>query len=531
MARGAIGFAVACLFAAARAEQLVANNQGLLLDAEGRVRIFHGVNAVEKEAPYLPTTGEFNTENSLTEEDAQRLQSWGFNMVRLGVMWPAVMPSPNEVNTTYLSEVQELVSMLSTFGISSLLDMHQDILSPYLCGEGMPDWVFDKALSAVGFNRSSSQAFPAPLRVDIPDGDDGYPDVSACQANPFFNYYFSFESEAAWHGLYSSSELWELMADHWEAVATHLKGTPGLLGYELINEPWSSRGDGDSWRVFSDSHTLLPLYQRVHDRIRSVDDDTLIFFEPLVLDGYISALKPTDFPVGGPAGEAYANRSVFSYHSYCPSNDDGSPAYMPLCHAVIIPEIWAGVKKNLGLLQTGGFLTEFGAVGDDEDSLTLLRLQTGHADRLFQGWSYWTYKSFDDITTQNSASESFFDASGDLQQEKAKALSRTYAPAIAGHPQRMYFSPDTAEFELSFAVDSKVSSVVSQIFLQTDFYYKDGYTVRALPARSVSWRVSGQGDGWVLLEVEHSSDLTDGTQVTVTISPCSSASGVVQNSA
>lgn len=66
----------------------------LLLDALGRTLVFHGVNAVEKEAPFLPTSGAFNTRNSLTPEDAAMLQGWGMNVVRLGVMWPAVTPAP-----------------------------------------------------------------------------------------------------------------------------------------------------------------------------------------------------------------------------------------------------------------------------------------------------------------------------------------------------------------------------------------------------------------------------------------------------
>lgn len=73
-----------------------------------------------------------------------------------------------------------------------------------------------------------------------------------------------------------------------------------------------------------------------------------------MLNGYVSAFKPTDFPKGGPFGQAYANRSVFSYHAYCPSNDDGSPAYMSLCHTVIIPEIWAGYQSRRRTLQDWG---------------------------------------------------------------------------------------------------------------------------------------------------------------------------------
>ena len=77
-----------------------------------------------------------------------------------------------------------------------------------------------------------------------------------------------------------------MMGDHWAAVASALAGTSGLLGYEMINEPWPSRGADDSWRALSDTHTLLPLYEALHARVRAVDDETPFFFEPLVIESY-----------------------------------------------------------------------------------------------------------------------------------------------------------------------------------------------------------------------------------------------------
>uniref|UniRef100_A0A7S2WLA4 Glycoside hydrolase family 5 C-terminal domain-containing protein n=1 Tax=Rhizochromulina marina TaxID=1034831 RepID=A0A7S2WLA4_9STRA len=138
-----------------------------------------------------------------------------------------------------------------------------------------------------------------------------------------------------------------------------------------------------------------------------------------------------------------------------------------------------------------------------------------------QGWSYWTYKSFDDITTQNSATETFFDEKGDLQQAKVKALARTYAPTIAGKPDHMHFSPESGEFDLTYTVHRTVSSLTSQVFLQTDLYYPNGFSVRTLPARQVKWQVNSQGEGWILLDVVHDSDLTEGTQISVAIAPSS----------
>jgi len=495
----------------------------LIVDGYGRVRLFHGVNAVEKEAPYLPVRQEFNTANSLSETDAQMLQSWGFNMVRLGVMWPAVMPEQGVVNTTYLDSVVEMVRMLDTYGIASLIDLHQDVLSPYLCGEGMPDWVFERALELVGFNTSQSPAFPAPLPYDIPtDEATGKPDLDACQNHSFFTYYMSFESEAVWHALYSQPEIWEMMADHWAAVAEHLRGEPGVLGYEMLNEPWSSRGFNDSWHVLSDSHTVLPLYQTLHDRIRSIDQDTLFFFEPLVLESYESVVhRYSDFPQGGPGGIDYANRSVFAYHSYCASAPDGAPSPMPLCR-LLVRSAWTGVSTDLANLGVGGFLTEFGAVGEDTDSLELIRLQTEGADKLFQGWSYWTYKSFDDITTQNAATETFFHEDGTLQTAKIKALARSYAPIIAGTPVAMSFDSATSDFSLEYTVDAAVTNSTSEVFLHTGFYYPQGYQVSLTPETGVSWQATSVAGNWTTISVTHdTSSLSTGQSVTVSVTAAS----------
>ena len=62
------------------------------IDQYKRERIFHGVNAVYKIAPWIPTSNKFDPLNSLSVEDADILVSWGFNVVRLGVMWPGLEP-------------------------------------------------------------------------------------------------------------------------------------------------------------------------------------------------------------------------------------------------------------------------------------------------------------------------------------------------------------------------------------------------------------------------------------------------------
>ena len=71
---------------------------GHFVDDHGRVRIFHGVNAVLKAYPWLPQTETFTAEDSLDAKTLDLLQEWGFNVLRLGVMWPGVEPEPEKLD-------------------------------------------------------------------------------------------------------------------------------------------------------------------------------------------------------------------------------------------------------------------------------------------------------------------------------------------------------------------------------------------------------------------------------------------------
>jgi len=90
--------------------------------------------------------------------------------------------------------------------------MHQDILSPWLCGEGLPDWTTFLGLGLAGFNLTDpATAFPAPLPFDdVPPGPGGSPPLTAdCLQHGFFLYYASFASEALWHSVYAEPEMWD----------------------------------------------------------------------------------------------------------------------------------------------------------------------------------------------------------------------------------------------------------------------------------------------------------------------------------
>jgi len=69
-----------------------------------------------------------------------QLVKWGFNLVRLGVMWEAVERQPGVYDQVYLDKVDKLITKLGEKGIYTMVDAHQDVLAREVCGEGMPNF-------------------------------------------------------------------------------------------------------------------------------------------------------------------------------------------------------------------------------------------------------------------------------------------------------------------------------------------------------------------------------------------------------
>lgn len=141
------------------------------------------------------TNGPFDANNSLVEADYALLERLGFNMLRLGTMWPGVMPTAGGgANVSYLAALQSIASDAAAHGIYSLLDMHQDLLSPFFCGEGAPDWAVHPAGGVATF----------PLPVAFPYKGKPHPSPSECAKRQFGEYYMSAAVGKAFQQLYDN---------------------------------------------------------------------------------------------------------------------------------------------------------------------------------------------------------------------------------------------------------------------------------------------------------------------------------------
>ncbi|XP_065910588.1 endoglycoceramidase-like isoform X2 [Dysidea avara] len=455
----------------------VNNSTKQMIDPSGRSRLFHGVNVVYKVFPYHPKLNMFDPFDSLSHEDMQLLQDSGLNVVRLYVAWPGVEPTRGEYNMTYLQVIEDIVNNLGKLGIYTILDCHQDLWSPKFCGEGAPDFAAlytDRTIKPLPFPEPypSLHAYPV-------DNTTGYPSREDCSKHSFFQYYFCDAEGKTWQSLYDNEQhVQEYFALFWQQIAKKFSLNPYVLGYELVNEPWA----GDVYRHpdqlephIADKVNLSPMYTRLHQAIREVDNSHVPF------NGFANTGLTE-----GPGGSLYNDRQVLAYHLYCVLLDkNGEPFNARLCQGL--------EKETLKIREEDGkklgvatFMTEWGAYDDTpphSKELSDGEHITGLADDLLQSWIYWQFKGYHDITTQSSVAEGLWFSNGTLNNDKLKMLSRTYAQAVAGVYDGQSFNPLNSDFALGYYADINIDQP-TVIYLNEKFYYPNGYRVTMTPARS-----------------------------------------------
>jgi endoglycosylceramidase len=158
-------------------------------------------------------------------------------------------------------------------------------------------------------------------------------------------------------------------------------------------------------------------------------------------------------------------------------------SFLDLLDDLLMQDFVAGYKKVGG----GGFLTEYGASYDDPAAIQQIDEMCNDADSFLQSWAWWQFKDFNDITTASEGPlESFYDADGQLQMPKVKALSRTYAYAISGLPTAMSFDTKSANFTLQYSPNPSISQP-TLIYLNQQWYYPNGFYVAITPS-TVTWK-------------------------------------------
>lgn len=484
------------------------------VDPARRAVLLRGVNAVVKGPPWVPVSGEFSRDLSMTDRDFEIMQSLGLNLLRLGVMWPGVEPKRGEYNETYLDLVEDITHRAANYGVYTLLDMHQDVLSEEFCGEGIPRW-------AVRTQSKGRHAFPAPLLSPFTEKDEnGFPTRQDCAKLSWPHFYATHAAGEAFEALWKNHDgLTQSWAEMWAHVAERFRGQSQVVGLELMNEPFP----GDVFRhptelipggIFSgDRRNMQPAYDRIAAAVARVDPTRLIFFAGMTWDDFGPGFKHP------PGGSERAGHSVLAYHYYSP----------PQLRADTPEKAKVHLRMNMRAAQklgTAAFLTETcdpicTSVSPDGPFENV----AAAADAFFQSYASWEWKPFcreSDASLKSASRWAEYGAcitgygpawSNDNGPPGLPRYARTFPHAIAGTPISMSYSPEAADrrFELKYKMDIHIPEPTA-IFASPHNYPPGRLSVEVDPAAAASVELA---EPFVL--VRPRAGLLQGQHVTVTV--------------
>jgi len=178
------------------------------VDPQGRHFILHGINLVNKD-PAVRYLGDEGPELFAAMVD------WGFNCIRLGVIWDGLEPEPGVYDEDYLQGIDQRIAWARKEGLYVFLDMHQDLYS--VCfSDGAPEW--------------------ATLTGNLP-----HVDVGGVWSDAYFT---SPAVQSALDHFWDNAPapdgigLQDHYARAWQNLARRYATEPTVIGYDLMNEPF-----------------------------------------------------------------------------------------------------------------------------------------------------------------------------------------------------------------------------------------------------------------------------------------------------
>ncbi|KAG0200821.1 hypothetical protein BGX28_006207 [Mortierella sp. GBA30] len=449
------------------------------VDAQGRSRFFHGTNMVKKSFPYHMDVNNFVPSWSIVDKDIELMKSLNINSIRLGVHWAGVEPVRGQYNQTYLDVTYGIIKKLQDNGIYTLVDQHQDVLAPQLCGHGVPLWFVKPGWV------DAAHMMPYPQKAPFAVDANGVPSDTDCNSIDWSTSYLDYAVGNAFGRLYNNYDgLGDTWAAYWTTVAKSYQALPGVMGYDLMNEPWVGDHMADPTLLtpgVADSKNLEPLWNKGNTAIRAVDPTTIVFFEGPTYD-ILSGLNNV------PGGDG--SKTAQSYHYYKPPQ---------------LSTVEATIKNRVAdsqRLRTGNLMTEFQFWDNSPASVALILEATRQADTYLQSWQGWAYENLWDHSTVQP------------YPELARLYARTYAEATAGTALSMYFQDTTAKYWVSWKASTAITAP-GLIRIAPHIYYPDGIRVFFVPAGSGTYTM----DGTNIVQLHYTNATQNGQTTQASVQP------------
>ncbi|NMC06284.1 MAG: cellulase family glycosylhydrolase [Candidatus Lokiarchaeota archaeon] len=238
------------------------------IDPAGRVSILRGVNLggdtkvpyTPNGATYIPTDFSDHRDVSfigrpfpLAEagEHLDRLEAWGFNVLRLLTTWEAVEHGgPGIMDAAYLDYYKKICELAGEHGMYIMVDFHEDVWSRMTGGDGAPCWLFEKV--GIDYTRLSKAdaALVMQHAYDFtdprPHQPERYPMMCWGQNERYLGnalmWTLFFGGTDFAPGLeIDGQNVQEYLQGHYfacqRAIGERVKDLPNVLGFDSLNEP------------------------------------------------------------------------------------------------------------------------------------------------------------------------------------------------------------------------------------------------------------------------------------------------------
>lgn len=220
------------------------------------------------------------------------------------------------------------------------------------------------------------------------------------------------------------------------------------------------------------------------------------------------------------AGRKQAGKEVLAFSYECWYFDQTDPfpvpAYQETCNLFKGEDLLGYRKRDARRLGSGLFVHGLGGCGSsrEERSCEYL-LEEANAGSL--SWSYGLDQDHDEVRR-------VLDAAAGGETQLRRLLSRPFARKLAGVPRSSTFDPKTRHFTLAFYPyaqerGGKKASGVTEIYLDEELHYPQGYTVSVFPLLLEHAAVPEKNILRLSLRAEFGQGRFEPGEVVVTIAP------------
>jgi endoglycosylceramidase len=410
----------------------------LILDQNDRRILLRGINTGgrSKFAPFSPfdyAPGEFEAAlNTYMDKPVE----WGLNVLRVPFSWDGMEPEQGVDDEEFLDRYDQLLDAAAARGLWTIVDFHQDVYSERYCGDGFPLWTTST-------------------------GDEPHHDCS----DWFTAYLFNDDMKDAWDEFWDNSTgVQDKYKDMWTRMITRQWGRPGVIGFEVINEPGWGHHTMSDW----EAEVLSPFYSEMATLVDELAPGAFMLFDGTGMDA-VTATTDMYRPAG--------NSLIFAPHFYDPSvflgggdSVDVSDGYANL--AAI------GQEWNLPVL-----VGEFGIEHDTDGAANYATGNWDGLDANMMHGTWWEYSAAEEFW--NHENLSVVEPDGTERPNLVEPMIRAYPHAIAGELERWHFDAATSVATLAVLAEP---DGITEVSIPTRLY-PDGPTISGTGA---CYAIAGQ---------------------------------------